>query len=405
MMNKITNATRPILCCLLFFFIASLMGLAMRTAYVLEMPSWFNYRNVQHGHSHVALLGWLFGMFYIVIIYVFQLDMKRYIRLFWVLQLIVLVMMFTFPIVGYHSVSILFSILHIFFIYIFAFRIWKDISNSGKQGLAILFLKASIVFLVISTIGSLALGPIVSAGMKGSALYYAAIQFYLHFQFNGWFVFALLALLFQVIHIDPVIKGHKNGKIFFWFLCISTVLTYALAVTWSTPHIAIFLTNSAGVIIQLLALYFGLQLFRTVRKLLPRVFSLFNQRLIYIALSALVLKILIQSAVVLPYLAQMSYTIRNFVIGFIHLLMLGCLSMFLFAIISKMMNMKLSTWGILLFIGGILVTELLLFGQGLMLWFQLGFMPGYYSAIAIGSLLIVVGVLAIFIRSTRFKIV
>jgi hypothetical protein len=111
-----------------------------------------------------------------------------------------------------------------------------------------------------------------------------------------------------------------------------------------------------------------------------------------LALLALALKILIQGAVVLPTLAEVSYTIRNFVIGFIHLLMLGCLSLFAFGSIANLQGKALNTMGTWTFIAGVVSSEALLFTQGIMFWQEWGFMPYYYILIGLASILIWAGV-------------
>ena len=44
-----------------FFFIAALIGLTMRAFPLWNIP-YFDYRNLLHTHSHIALLGWGFLM-------------------------------------------------------------------------------------------------------------------------------------------------------------------------------------------------------------------------------------------------------------------------------------------------------------------------------------------------------
>ena len=206
---------KPILIAMLYFSIAAILGLSMRYAFVFDVPEWFNYRNVQHAHSHIALLGWLFAIFYIIIIQVFGLKWVKYSKLYWALQGAVLGMLIIFPIVGYKSITILFSIVHILLIYVFITKVWKDINKSNHALLSVLFLRASLFFLVFSTIGTLALGPILSAGLKGTAIYYASIQFYLHFLFNGWFIFAVIAVFFQVLSSHTIEIDRTRGMLFF----------------------------------------------------------------------------------------------------------------------------------------------------------------------------------------------
>lgn len=394
----------PILASLIAFVVAAGLGLALRWAFVVNMPEWFNYRNIQHAHSHVALLGWLFAIFYLFLIHFLDLDFKRYSRLYWLLQFSVAGMLVTFPVIGYAQVSIFFSTAHILLAYIFVYRLWRDLRAKTQQRLPILFVKASLFFMVLSTLGTWALGPIMALKLKGTAIYYGAIQFYLHFQFNGWFVFALIGIVLVLMAKRGITFDQKKLHQFFVLLIISTMLTFALAVTWSTPYLSIFIVNSIGVILQLAALLLFLQIIYTKREEIKGFFNRYIYNLLFLSLLALALKIIVQAIVVIPYMAEISYTIRNFVIGFIHLLMLGCLSLFAFAIISVLMDKKLSNFGTWVFSIGVVLSELILFVQGLMLWQGMGFMPSYYMILSATSSLIFVGVLIISIQLYRTKI-
>ncbi len=393
----------PIIVSVVFFVVAAIFGLAMRSAFVFEMPEWFNYRNVQHGHSHVALLGWLFGIFYIIIVNTFRLEWRKYSKLYWGLQASVLGMLFTFPFIGYASVSIVFSTLHIVLAYLFAYKVWREPSLADHGPLPKLFLKTSLFFLVLSTLGTWALGPIMALGFKGTAVYYASIQFYLHFQFNGWFIFGLLAIVFAILKSQQIIIDYKRGRLLFWTLLIGTVMTYALAISWSTPYLEIFMINSVGVIIQLIALLIFIKLLIKVKSPIKKSLTPHIYNILMVSLLALVLKILIQSLVAIPALAEVSYTIRNFVIGFIHLLMLAGLSLFAFGMISKIQARSLSFVGIVIFIFGVVLTEVLLFLQGLMQWQGWGIMTYYYEMIVAGSIIIVIGVIIILVNLIKKK--
>ncbi len=385
---------KPIFSSFLFLMIAVTLGLIMRSAFVFDLPESFDYRNIQHAHSHIALLGWLFALYSIVAIYLFQVPWQKFKTLFWLLQFTVLGMLITFPIYGYDVLSVVFTSAQMLLSYLFVYKFFKEVDKTKVSPLAWLFMKTSLVFLVVSTIGPWALGPIVAMGLKGKAIYYAAIQLYLHFQFNGWFFFAMLAIAFEIFHRSGITLDVKTGRIFYKLLTISTILTYALAISWSTPYFGIFLINSLGVLLQIIALYYIIVLLKPHINTIKRTFNSYVFWTFSIAFIAFTLKMLIQFAVVFPFIAEVSYTIRNFVIGFIHLLMLGCFSLFGFGLVAYIRGIKLSNIGTWLFIIGIILTEILLFVQGLMFWVELGFLPYYYHLMLFGSAIMWLGVLA-----------
>ena len=193
-----TNRKHWILICFINFFIASLMGLLLRWMYVAPIEG-VNFQFLMHGHSHVAMLGWVYLMLYCLIFHFFvpkEAQQKPiYNRLFWVTELAVVGMMIDFPAQGYAFVSILFSTLHIFCSYYFCYLIWKDAKPATFPEKRML--RTALFFMVFSTLGVWCLGPAVGIMGKASAFYQIAIQFFLHFQFNGWFLFAVLALFFK----------------------------------------------------------------------------------------------------------------------------------------------------------------------------------------------------------------
>ncbi len=383
---------------LLYFIVAGFLGVLMRYAHVGDLPEWIDYRNIRHAHSHIALLGWLYGGLYILIVVLFGLDRPIYGRLYWWSQFCVLGMLTCFPIFGYKLYSIVFLVAFIFLTYGFIYLVYRDLAHQKKDW-STLLLKTALFFLFLSSLGTWALALVMNSSLKGSAIYYGTIQFYLHFQFNGWLVFGGMALFFRLLGLYHIPVDDLKAKYFYRLLVISAFLTFAMAITWSTPIAYIFWINSVGVIVQLLALGYFLLLAKGIIPRLKELISKDVKVLLYISFLSFTLKVLIQSFVVIPYIATISYTIRNFVIGFIHLLMLGCLSAFIMAVyqIIGQRNVILSN-GIKLFIFAVVLTEILLFVQGLFLWFGLGFVDYYYETIFAVSILMPLGILIYFIR-------
>lgn len=385
------------------------MGLILRGAFVWEI-GWLDYRNMMHGHSHVAMLGWAYLALYSLIWYRFIPKGKRekpvYSGLFWFTQITVLGMMVSFPIQGYGAVSITFSTLHILASYTFCYLVWRD--HQTKHPAVALLLKTALVLLVISTIGVWSLGPLALSGGRSSTLYQLAIQFYLHFQFHGWFTLAILALLLDILTKGYTMNG-KAFKRFYSLLLTSVVLTYGLVLAWGSGGAFPLVINGLGVVFQLVAL---MLFFRLIRDSIGEYFLQASPmvRAIYrFGLISWILKVIIQSAVLVPSVAVVSFTIRSFMIGFIHLTMLGFVSGFLFALLfgsGALAENRLAFAGMMAFIAGFALTELLLFVQGLFYWFQWGQVPAYYESLFGSSVLLPLGILIIMcnqIKNMNFK--
>lgn len=386
--------------CLLNFFIASVMGVVLRLSSLYPLN--FNYHFLLHGHSHTALLGWIYLMLYTLIVHHFIPQEKQqnryYSRLFGITQFSVIGMMISFPFQGYGLYSITFSTLHIFCSYFFCYKIWKEQRPvSLYDGI---LLKTALVFLLLSTIGVWSLGIIGASGTKNASIYQAAIQFFLHFQFNGWFIFGLLALLANRYH--NYIKRITTHKFNQWvvLLIISTVLTYGLPLHWYFPTVFPIWINGIGVVLQLItfiaAFFYFLKWYGFV---IPKT-STTTRLLLYAGCIALTLKIIVQMATIFPEIATASHYIRNFTIGFIHLLMLGVINTFLFMLTAtikplQFLNRTVSRFGLLLFLSGFVITEFILFLQGGYFYFEKGFITNYYELLFLFSLLLALGLFLI----------
>jgi hypothetical protein len=373
----------------------------MRLAFIIDLPDWYNYKNIQHAHSHVALLGWLTGIYYLAIIYCFRLKTVRYQNLFWLMQSLVFAMLISFPIEGYGKFSIVFTSSYLLLTYRFVQLVFQDIRAANLKGLKIHFLKASLIFLVLSSAGPWSVGIITAIGLKGSAWYYGAIQFYLHFLFNGWFIFAVIALFIAIVNDFNIYFNNRLGLAFFYVLIIATLLTFAHAISWSNPFFLLSLINSIGVMAQLIAFALFMILIKPLLSELSASLSPYTKMVWVIALLAIFIKVLIQSTIVIPNIAHASYSIRNFVIGFIHLLLLGGLSLFILGLTEALIGIKMNKLGTTMFIAGIVLSEICLFGQGILIWQGFGFFPYYYLLIFSAYCVVFLGLIIIIYKSVR----
>ncbi|MCB0771319.1 MAG: hypothetical protein KDC00_13045 [Flavobacteriales bacterium] len=381
-------------------FAAAVIGVLLRAMYIVEIP-FVRFRPWLHGHSHTALLGWLFIGIAVTLLH----DGGRgdlTSRSRWLLgglQAAVLTMLVSFPIQGYGAVSIGASTVHMILGYALLYAMWKASWSWPKKGSRAL-LRFAIGFFVLSTLGILTIGPIIASGNQGTEIYYWSVQFFLHFQFNGWFWFAAMALGVRwaerngfSITIDQLTMG-------LWV--VSAILTYALAIAWSEPHPAVFATVSIGVALQVWATI------RTLR-ILKRLGAQAHERvlpwariLIGIALVSMAMKVLVQAGVAIPQVAVMAFTVRHYVMGFIHMNTLGTMTCLLlaYAVMHGWCDLRSPSLrtGLWLIASGIVLSELMLFAQGTLFWAGWGLIPGHYWQITAASALIPIGVLVVLVK-------
>lgn len=350
---------------LLNFFIAALFGLLLRALFVFPING-ATYLYLLHTHSHIALLGWLYLLVYVLFVQVFSIKNEReekfYTRLFWVTQLAVIGMMVTFPFQGYAAPSIAFSTLHILCSYAFVYRLWKN--NRTRTNQEKMLLKTSLFFMLFSTLGVWCLGPAVGMMGKASVFYQVCIQFFLHFQFDGWFMTAFLALLFSFLLQG---KEKKMFKPFYWTWCISVILTYALPLSWYVEYSFLHIVNTVGVTMQLIAFSLLVKPVLTYWKETKEHKSHPLQFLILLAGTCFLLRIVVQFGAVYEGLAESLKGLRSWIVAFIHLNMLGILTGFGLWLLVQSKKLKvniLSKIGSYLLVIAFLGTESILFLQG-----------------------------------------
>lgn len=381
------------------------MGLLLRYMYVSPFE-WINFQFLLHGHSHIAMLGWVYMMLFCFIVHFYIPKEAQqnpiYNRLFWVTEIAVIGMMIRFPIEGYALLSIVFSTLHIFCSYYFCWLVWRNSKPSSPPER--LLLRTALFFMLLSTCGVWCLGPAVGILGKASAFYQIAIQFFLHFQFNGWFIFAVLTLFLHQLKVEI---NENQFRLFYNLLVTSTLLTLALPVSWYINNAIFYWINYLGVLLQLGAFLVFIKILKPHFRVFFFSLKSIEKGIYGFALFSLALKIGIQLVVLVPGLDQVSHQVRNFVIGYIHLTMLGIITSFLFGFLlqNNFINGKSKwvNWGLKLFLVGFISTEILLFVQGGYFFFDKGPLPMYQELLFTASIGLPIGILMLIIEKIVYK--
>lgn len=109
-MSAPINLNNHIKIAVFYFLVVTVLGVFMRLFQVVDVP--FDYKNILHAHSHVALLGWVYIALTSLIFKLFLSEKqirKKYKLLFWSTQISIIGMLIAFPITGYALGSIFFS--------------------------------------------------------------------------------------------------------------------------------------------------------------------------------------------------------------------------------------------------------------------------------------------------------
>lgn len=196
-----------------YFILAAILGVVLRSFYSFEIP--VNYKFIVHTHSHIALLGWVYlGL--TTLLYKLYLSKQglneKYRRIFWFTQLTLVGMLLSFPFQGYALFSIIFSTLFLFASYWFTWFFIKNVPSQFRQTNSYTCVKVALYYMVLSSLGPWALGAIMNTLGAESIWYRLSIYFYLHFQYNGWMILALMGLFLYALEEHRIKLPKKSSS-------------------------------------------------------------------------------------------------------------------------------------------------------------------------------------------------
>lgn len=369
-----------------------------------------NFENTLHSHSHFAILGWLYNALFLAIVYTYIKDSvawKKYNILFWITQVSIIGMLITFAQQGYASYSIAFSTMHIFCSYAFIFFIIKDLKKITDETLSLKFIYGSLFFLFLSSLGPWGLVAVVIKGLAGTDLYKQVIYFYLHFQYNGWFIFALIGLWLRYYENKGAVFNLKVSDKAFGLLFYSNIGAYCLSLLGFNLPIYIAYIGILSAFVQLIGIRY---LYKLLFANEVKVFHSENKTAWWIfrfSFFALLIKYIFQLISVLPNIGNAAFLSREVMIGFIHLVMLGIISMGIIGWFSGMgflnNNSKLFKTGVSLFAVSFTLSEVLLFYPALVIWFHINGIPDYTLYLFMLALVMLSSTILIFISSLERK--
>ncbi|MEM9157643.1 MAG: hypothetical protein AAGB46_01235 [Verrucomicrobiota bacterium] len=309
-----------------FFLVAASIGALLRIFPYFLSPK-LNYSYFLHAHSHVAFLAWVFNAFFAIALGLFVREVERpaYFRLFLVAQVANVGMLIAFPLQGYAAWSIAFTTLHLLCSVLLIRKIWRSPFTTDA---ARPYLLASILFMLASNLGPLALGPLAALEMRDSPWYTLSIYFYMHFQYNGWFLFFLLAACLQVLPKNSLLID-KASKAFPWLLC-GAIFTLFQSALWASSSLWINGLSLLGSSSQIYACIILFRCHQEINTLISRLNSRHSRKIARIVLLLFIAKIGMQFTASLPGLVHFAID-RYAAIGYMHLVFLGIVTPTLFA--------------------------------------------------------------------------
>ncbi len=354
---------------LINLLIVAILGFVLRYKILYPLP-FIDQKHLLHGHSHFAFAGWITQsiMALLVAYLVKQQDNNDYKKYTWFLYANLITaygMLIAFPIEGYGLFSIIFSTTSIIVSYFFAFYYWRDLNRLSIKSAANPWFKAAVLFNALSSLGAFALTIMMVNKVIHQNWYLAAEYFYLHFQYNGWFFFACMGLF------TAFISRHTNTensltKIFRLF-AFAVVPAYFLSALWLDIPVWVYILVILAAIAQVIGWWWLVKLIRKNWALLKPKFSTVSKYILACSAAALTAKLLLQLGSTIPALSDLAFGFRPIVIGYLHLVLLGVITLFLLGCMFAEEYFYLNKWsvrGVYTFAFAVILNEILLMTQG-----------------------------------------
>jgi hypothetical protein len=393
---------------LINFCIVAFAGITMRYKINFPLPA-VNQKHLLYAHSNFAFMGWVTVVLMVLMIsYLVRHNVAiNYKKYDWTLAIACLTaygMFVAFIIQGYGYFSIAFSIASILISYFFIIFYWHDLNKVKGHAHATKWFKAALVLMGIASVGEITLAYLMVNFSTVQDYYFAALYFFLHFQYNGWFLFVCFGLMFSYLFEKKFLHSPDINNHLFVIMAVTVAPTYLLSILWlKLPRSLHLLANISG-ILQLLVLFYFIRIFPVVKKNIPRKITKTTRYLWTMAAIAFVLKIILQTLSIVPFFSNYAFGFRPIVIGYLHLSFLVIISFFILGYINEILceeKRSVSKTGVLIFIIGVLGQELILMLQGLEV---LNFEALPYASILLFYAAIVIGVGLIWIAARVHKI-
>ena len=388
--------------------VVALLGIALRYKINFSFPM-VDQKYLLHGHSHFAFTGWVtLALMTLMIKYLdkqhVNTDFRKYNWLLAATNVVAYGMLFTFIYQGYAFLSITFSTLSILISYLFIYCYWRDLNKIKVEPSTVMWFKAALIQWFISSIGVFTLAYLMASGNIVQEWYFASIYFFLHFQYNGWFLFACFGLFFSLLPASSMPKSLAINKKLFFILLITVIPTYLLSILWLNIPDYLYWIGVVSGIVQLAAIFYLIKLYQLAKQHLLVPLAASTTYLFILVWLSFVLKLVLQTLSIVPYLGKYAFSFRPIVVGYLHLCFLCIISFFIIGFFNQVLEKhgrKLSLTGISLFIFGVLLQEIVLMVQGLAA-FQVHILP--HAGIFLFGVAILIGISLVLINlSLRHK--
>ncbi|MFD1315051.1 hypothetical protein [Namhaeicola litoreus] len=389
---------------LFFFFIVSIIGTSLRAIYFLKLP--FDYAHLVHAHSHVAFQGWIYIVLFVLCTNLFltkkQIEKGHYLLQLKLTLFIIFGILVSFSLQGYGVYSIIFSTLFQFMNYWFIFCFFKDLKQPSlqyKNSISVLFLKTGLWLAVLSTLMPWGVGILSAKGMSDTEAYQSFIYSFLHFQYNGWFLFVCFALFLKWLEIDNIAPNKKLMLNFYRCLILAIFPALTLSLLGMSFRKSLIIPAHLAGIFQIIGGVFLCMALKPFFKNWIFKKAFWIRILIITFLFSFFLKLTFQYLSVFQIFKDFAFHNKHTVLAYLHLSLIGVISVFILAFLFdlKWLNLhRFSQGGILLLFSGFIVTEMVLLLGAFSVWYS-------YRILFYGSACMALGIFLLLLSPQKMK--
>jgi hypothetical protein len=355
---------------ILHLCIVALLGMVLRSKIVFAIPL-LNYNHLLEAHSHFTFGGWVTLVLMALFIYdLLPVSISRRPIYQWLLGSIATCawgMLAAFAVQGHSTLSIVMSLCFVILTYLFGLFFIRDLYRTKLAFCVKLLAITSIVSLILSSSGVILITYIYFTKSFDAIFYRDALFTYLHFQYNGFFTLAIFALLFNHIYHRISVKAKKDISRFSIALSISIVPSLFLSYLWQDPNLWLRVVAITGSILLLWTFYLFLNCVLSLRTIFKEEQTVIRF-LVMLSLGSFMLKIFLQSFTIFPVIGDAIFGNRPIIMGFLHLVFLGFVTLFILAYFIKngLLNSKIKWTGIaaVVFATAVILNEVFLVSQG-----------------------------------------
>lgn len=385
-----------------YLLITIFLGVFLRL-FPFISSEFLEYKNWVHTHSHLGILGGLFMLLIGFLIKIFHLDFygKKNKILFILTQLSILGMLFSFPFQGYGVWSIAFSSLFIFCSYGYAWLLLNKLAKNHK--IENYFAIFSLICLIISSFGVWFLPVSIVKWGKYSEIYNACIYFFLHFQYNGFILSSLMALIMKNLKNKTISEEKtsentpfKHSKLIFLWFCFGVLGSVFLSFTeLFNQNWHYFLGGLSSFLLFLSLILISKEISKHFIK---------TPVLLKIFLLMFLFKTFLMFLSSFKIISEKIFFNKDIILAYLHFIFLGLIPCGVAYLLAERFNIKLKKWALIFYLSAFISTEIILIYKGLAVVFGLGITENYLLILFICSFLFLIpaGFLLKFLLKNKF---